>query len=134
MRNSSINKMLFSLICLLATSASFAAPAGLLEVITVREMEQFGNLFPGPRKQITILSRLTAEVVSRGCTKAEDFELKVAKKDGYQEVSLVRVTPDTCKKVAEKVELQWETDSMDASHKSPIRIMNPIHVEGRFSR
>lgn len=127
---------------LVAAPAKVSAPE--LEDLLVTKIVQSGNFFPGPGKRKPVLhSRLTVSVMSSGCTKPEDFEVKVAKKDGRQHVSIVRTRLDDCEHPAAMEEIELSTTELEYSpltrgakisvRANPITIENPFPVEERVS-
>ncbi len=139
-----MRKSFISLTALTLTGVAFAVPAPVVELepIQVTKIAQSGDFMPGPgsrpRTPSTTIS-ITAQ--SNGCTDAKDFEVKVKKDGDKQLVSIIRTSPDLCRKVSSWESVEIETDAIGLSQKTmngrsnvvyqsnPITIANPLPVE-----
>ncbi len=72
---------------------------------------------------------LAIEVVSTGCTKAEDFRFEL--KDGV--LTVFRKVPDTCKAMPEKVRLTFKLRDIGLDPRKPFRLANEIQANGNLA-
>ncbi len=99
------------------------------EPVLVKEITQTANLMPviGPEGR-PIRSTLEVEVLSGGCTRAEDFKVVVKATRAGQTLDIVRTRPDFCEAVAHRTVVTLETESLGLASSQPIKILNPLFV------
>ena len=129
-----MKKHLVSLLSILVASHfafAAAAPKAKLEALVVTKVVQSANLMPGPGRPHPVHSVITAEVMSNGCTRPEDFRVDVKRTEEGQHVTIVRVNPDLCEALRPNFEVELETTGL--APYAPIFISNPLSVVQHFS-
>lgn len=65
-------------------------------------------------------------VTSTGCTKKDDFIFSSSGQNGIEELTLVRETPDTCKRMPHVIEISFTPEEMGLETREKFRILNSI--------
>lgn len=124
------NSLVFAAAVFAVTSvaAPISKPRIALEAVVVHEVRQFANLMPviEPDHKRAVRSKLEIEVLSNGCTRAEDFRVDVRRAAKRQILSLVRVKRDMCRAMARPVKIDFETERLALATQLPIQVANPI--------
>ncbi len=109
------------------TLLSFSAQAmpTAAERILVKELHQRANLKP-PVTSNRVHTTFTVEVLSNGCTRAEDFKINARVTRSGQFVEIVRVNPDPCEALPHRKTLELETRALQLSSENPILLQNPV--------
>lgn len=113
------------------SSAAFATSPRKLgtEPLVIQEISQMQNLMPGPSaRPKPIRTVIRAEVMSGGCTKADDFQVFVNTVGTQQSIAIERVTPDLCELVAFPTTIELESYDLRLSSKAPVYVVNPLRV------
>ena len=121
-----MKKHLLVSVALLVGSNAFAFPT-VLDKVLVKEIRQTVNLMPvvDPGERPT-RTRLEVEVISGGCTKARDFEIKANEENGKQTVQIFRIRPDLCEMTPHPITVTLETEkTLDVDHVET-SIANPL--------
>ena len=113
-----------SLLAFLVSTFAMAA-----EPVLVKEVTQRGNLMPSPGTPRPLYTTLEVEVQSTGCTKAQDFAVKVTQGPKSQNLEIIRETPDDCEAVPHRTTVALETKDLSLGSRQPIIIQNPIFAE-----
>jgi hypothetical protein len=96
-----------------------------IAVISVSQFQDIDNRRP-------VLSSVTFNVDSHGCTKTEDFDIDVKPKGEYQMVSVYRTKPDNCNSPSASTSITIATDAL-AAH-TPILVRNPLYASVTTTR
>lgn len=117
---------------LLLSGAAFATQQAPLEPVVVREIKGFLNLMPGigepaetRRSENAVMA--TVNVASEGCTRPEDFRAYVRDEDGYQVLSIIRISMDPCNdRQPEGVTVTLPVEGYRAH--TPLIVANPLRT------
>jgi hypothetical protein len=94
--------------------ADHTAPAAPERLESILEFRATGEL-------------LQFRVYSGGCTQAEHFHVRVERRDGQAELTLIRLVPDNCKgHFPQGTEISFGYDTVGLDRTDAIRLVNPI--------
>lgn len=104
-----------------------AEPVNVTSVITVHDnMPGIDNGMYN--KAESIYSIVEINVISTGCTYAEDFEVYVIQGQRANRLYIKRVNPDLCETIPQIISLQLRVED-DLENSQPLKIINPLLIE-----
>ena len=118
----------------LASAQTFAFPT-VADKVLIKEMRQTVNLMPafGGEKR-NVRTQLEVQVTSNGCTRAEDFQVKVNHALSPKQIlTIFRIRPDVCDMVAHPVTITVETTELQDASRIDTALANPLLAEIRFT-
>ncbi|MBI4402583.1 MAG: hypothetical protein HY537_00390 [Deltaproteobacteria bacterium] len=121
-----MKRVLITIITLMSMN-SFANFMPSQEAVLVKEINQFINMMPplpptGPR----VLTSLNVDVKSSGCTRDEDFQIRVGQLPHAQVLTVVRIKPDYCEAIEHTVTVELRTENLVNFRQKPAQVSNPL--------